>query len=806
MVTERIEDVNVIDEMESSYIDYAISVIHARALPDARDGLKPVQRRILFQMQEMSLTPDKPHVKSARVVGDVMGKLHPHGDSAIYDALVRLARPFAMSVPLVDGHGNFGSLDDGPAASRYTEARLTKAALLMTADLDEDVVDFVPNYDGSYQQPSVLPAAFPNLLINGTTGIAVGMATNMAPHNPGEALRAADYLLGHPKATLSELMRRIPGPDLPGGGIIVGLDGVKDAYATGRGTFTMRATSTIEQVGPRTRGIVVTELPYMVGPEQIIQKIKDGVQNRKLDGIRAVHDLTDRINGMKLVIEVKTGFDPKAVRLALFKHTPLETNFSINNVVLVDNQPQTLGLIELLRVYIDHRVSVTRRRSEFRLNRAKDRLHLVEGLLVAIVDIDEVIAVIRSSDTADIAKTRLQQVFDLSQVQAEYILELRLRRLTKLAQIDLESERDELLRTISELEEILGSTEALHAVVSAEFKQTLKSLNQPRRTVLLSEDGQQSMATKQAPKSLTLTDEPCSVAVTTQWRAVVTDPIETELPRPKVQLGEPMLTATTAAIETRFNATTTGECGVVTSDGTIHRLQLADLPKMPSASLQAQAGIDLAKYLGIAGDEIVGVVPLDQVLSIATSAGVIKRVQPDWPKSDAWPALNLKPKDEVVAARPCEDSAELVLITAQSQLLRFAASSVRPQGRSGGGIAGIKLAPGDRVIALGVVTDPSSTLIVTRTIADNAIADVDPGLIKVSPMDEFPAKGRATGGVRSHRFVNGYTQLYAAWVVSAPVVATAADGQVVPFTAIVDKRNGSGTIAGDVIATFGTGV
>src|SRR5690606_5025231 len=401
---ERIEDIDVATEMEGSFLEYAYSVIYSRALPDARDGLKPVQRRILYQMNEMGLRPDRGHVKSARVVGDVMGRLHPHGDTAIYDALVRLAQDFTMRVPLVDGHGNFGSLDDGPAAPRYTEARLQAAALALVESLDEDVVDFVPNYDNQLTQPSVLPAAYPNLLVNGASGIAVGMATNMAPHNLIEVVGAARHLLENPEATLEELMAYVPGPDLPTGGTIVGLDGIREAYATGRGSFKTRAKVSIEQLSARRTGLVVTELPYLVGPEKVIEKIKDGVGSKKITGISDVTDLTDRKNGLRLVIGIKTGFAPEAVLEQLYRLTPLEDGFSINNVALVDGRPQTLGLRDLLRVYLDHRIQVVTRRSQFRLARRQERLHLVEGLLIAILDIDEVIQVIRTSD--DTAQAR----------------------------------------------------------------------------------------------------------------------------------------------------------------------------------------------------------------------------------------------------------------------------------------------------------------------------------------------------------------------------------------------------------------
>src|ERR1700753_2563567 len=362
-IEENIVDIDVTEEMRGSYLEYAYSVIYSRALPDARDGLKPVHRRILYQLNEMGLRPPTAHVKCARVVGDVMGRLHPHGDTAIYDALVRMAQPWAMRLPLVDGHGNFGSLggDDAPAAMRYTEARLTAAAMEMVASIDEETVDFIPNYDGSEQQPDVLPAGIPNLLVNGTAGIAVGMATNMAPHNLGEVIAAARYLLKHPDASLAQLMKYVPGPDLPTGGHSGGLDGVRDAYETGRGVFKTRATAKIEQLNVRKTGIVVTEFPYGVGPEKVITRIKDLVQAKKITGISDLKDLTDRNRGLNLVIEVRAGFNPEAVLAELYRLTPMEETFGINNVALVDGQPRTLGLRELLQVYVEQRLEVVRR-------------------------------------------------------------------------------------------------------------------------------------------------------------------------------------------------------------------------------------------------------------------------------------------------------------------------------------------------------------------------------------------------------------------------------------------------------------
>lgn len=448
-VEEKITHIDVSEEMRTSFLEYAYSVIYARALPDARDGLKPVQRRIVYMMSEMGLWPNKGHVKSSRVVGEVMGKLHPHGDSAIYDAIVRLAQDFNLRMPLVDGHGNFGSLDDGPAAARYTEVRMAPTAQDMVSNLDEDVVDFVPNYDNQFLQPAVLPAAFPNLLVNGANGIAVGMATYIAPHNLGETVAGAIHLLENPQATTEDLMRFIPGPDLPGGGIIVGLDGIRQAYETGRGIFRTRAKTSIERVSARKMGIVVTELPYMVGPEKVIEKIKDGVQKGRLKGISAVTNLTDREHDLRLVIEVKSGFNPEAVRASLFKHTPMEDSFGINAVALVDGQPRTLGLKEMLQVFLDHRMEIVMRRSQYRLRKRQERLHLVRGLLIAVLDIDDVIQIIRASEDSAQAKTRLMEAFDLDEVQAEHILSLQLRRLTKFSRLELEAERDRLTAEIA---------------------------------------------------------------------------------------------------------------------------------------------------------------------------------------------------------------------------------------------------------------------------------------------------------------------------------------------------------------------
>jgi DNA gyrase subunit A len=811
----RVEDVDVSTEMQGSFLEYAYSVIYSRALPDARDGLKPVQRRIVYQMADMGLRPDRGHVKSSRVVGEVMGKLHPHGDAPIYDALVRLAQPFSLRVPLVDGHGNFGSLDDGPAAPRYTEARLAPAALALTADLDEDAVDFVPNYDGQFQQPEVLPAAFPNLLVNGTTGIAVGMATNMAPHNLGEVVSAAIHLLEHPDATLDDLMEHVPGPDLPSGGVIVGLDGVKDAYATGRGTFRTRAQVAVEQIGPRRTGLVVTELPYLVGPERVIEKIKDAVGSKKLQGIADVTDLTDRKNGLRLVIGIKTGFEPQAVLEQLYRLTPLEDSFGINNVALVDGQPQTLGLAELLRVYLGHRLSVVRRRSTFRLGRRRERLHLVEGLLVAILDIDEVIQVIRSSDDGDEARTRLRQVFDLSEPQAEYILELRLRRLTKFSRIELESERDALRNEIAELERLLGDEALLRAQVARELQAVADALGTPRRTVLLGSSPVAPRTARGAAKAdLQIADAPCRVFLSATGRMVRAD---LSAPEGEGDAGgaggivPPARRSKHDPIRAAVDTTTRGDLGAVTSAGRLLRFSPVDLPSVPGNSVQLVAGTRVDQYLALAkGESVVALVPLAETppIALGTRQGVVKRVSAA--ELAAKPEIDLialKPGDAVVGAAPAPDGAELLFVSSDAQLLRFDADAVRPQGRSAGGMAGIRLADGASAVFFGVV--PADTaeeaVVVTIASASEALLGTDAGTAKVSALAEFPPKGRATGGVRAQRFLKGEDALVVAWVGVEPRAA-AADGAVRPLPAPGAKRDASGQPLDAVVAVVGTAI
>ncbi|GAB3554409.1 DNA topoisomerase IV subunit A [Arthrobacter tumbae] len=808
--TEKIIDIDVTSEMEGSFLEYAYSVIYSRALPDARDGLKPVQRRILYMMTDMGLRPDRGHVKSARVVGEVMGKLHPHGDAAIYDAMVRMAQDFALRLPLIDGHGNFGSLDDGPAAARYTEARLAAAALTMTDHLGEDVVDFIPNYDNQLTQPEVLPAAFPNLLVNGATGIAVGMATNMAPHNLGEVIAAARHLIENPDATLEDLMRFVPGPDLPSGGKIVGLDGIRDAYATGRGSFKTRATVEVEQLSARRTGLVVTELPYMVGPEKVIEKIKDAVTAKKLQGISDIVDLTDRTHGLRLVIELKNGFNPNAVLAQLYRYSPMEDSFGINNVTLVDGQPRTLGLVELLQVYVSHRISVVRRRTSYRLGKKKDRLHLVEGLLIAIVDIDEVIQIIRSSDEAAAARERLMAIYDLTEIQANYILELRLRQLTKYSRIELEKEQDELRKEIAELEEILGSEQRLRGLVSDELAAVADQFATPRRTVLLESEASAPLKGTvmptpagngaKAPLALEIADDPCWVLLSTSGQLARTtgrEPMSDGGQRVKHDAFTSVVAATARA-----------EIGALTSAGRMLRLQVMDMPALPPTNTTPNlaGGVSIKEFITLErGESLVGLVPLDKAFALGTAQGIVKRVVPDYPLNrDDWEAITLKPRDSVIGLAAADDSDDLVFITREAQLLRFPAGAVRPQGRTAGGVAGIKLGADDVVLSFGAVRagDPAA-VVVTIAAGSGALPGTTPGSVKVTEFAEYPAKGRATGGVRCHRFLKGEDHLVLAWAGHGPARAVSATGVARALPTEHGRRDGSGVALPQPVEAIG---
>jgi DNA gyrase subunit A len=872
-IEENIVDIDVTEEMRGSYLEYAYSVIYSRALPDARDGLKPVQRRILFQMNEMGLRPTAAHVKCARVVGDVMGRLHPHGDTAIYDALVRLAQPWAMRLPLVDGHGNFGSLggDDSPAAMRYTECRPTEAAMAMVESIDEETVDFGSNYDGRESEPQVLPAAIPNLLVNGTAGIAVGMATNMAPHNLTEVIAAARYLLKHPDATLAQLMKYVPGPDLPTGGHIAGLDGVREAYETGRGIFKTRATTKIEQLNARRTGIVVTELPYGVGPEKVITRIKDLVQAKKITGISDLKDLTDRNRGLNLVIEVRAGFNPEAVLAELYRLTPMEETFGINNVALLDGQPRTLGLKDLLSIYVEHRLDVTRRRSEFRRRKRQERLHLVDGILIALLNIDEVIQVIRTSDDSAEAKRRLCQVFDLSEVQAQYILDTPLRRLTRFDKLELEREQETLRAEIAALSDILDHEDKLKDLVSGEMADVAKKFGTPRRTTLM-----EAGAAVTAAVPLEVTDDPCLVVLSatgllTRIPLEVHGDSERVRPSAAPATGIPKGTGAADLVACSVATTARATIGAVTSTGRMIRVSVIEIPPL-AAEAAASGGAGVLPAGHPVGEFVPGLADGEKVLALAsldgsdangvvlgTASGVIKRVQPDYPANrDEFELITLKDDDRVIgAAYLTGDDAELVFITSDAQLLRFAATSVRPQGRPAAGMAGVRLSDGASAIWFGAIgpavtrsvvptlpasppnghadnreaalaavadlraevtgesaeeqgggawaTTPEAATAVVVTVAgrSDALPGTGGGSVKVTPFAEYPPKGRATGGVRCQRFLKGEDGLIQAWIGLSPVIGVTESGVVVNLTGMTGKRDGSGNAITRQLAYLG---
>ncbi len=778
---ERIVDIDVAKEMRESFLEYSYSVIYSRALPDARDGLKPVQRRIVYQMGEMGLRPDKGHVKSARVTGEVMGKLHPHGDGAIYDALVRMAQPFSLRIPLIDGHGNFGSLDDGPAAARYTEARLAPAALLLNESLDEDVVDFQPNYDAQLSEPEVLPAAFPNLLVNGAAGIAVGMATNMAPHNLREVIAALILLIDNSDVSLEEVMQVLPGPDFPTGGVALVAEGLLEAYSQGKGTIKTRAKVSVETVGPRRTGLVVTELPYLVGPERVVDKIRDAVNSKKLEGIHNVVDLTDRENGLRLVIELKTGFDPESVLEALYRFTPLEETFGINNIALVAGRPQQLGLLELLNVYLGHRMEVVRRRSTNRLDRRNARLHLLEGLQVAVLNIDEVIEVIRTSDTSEAARSRLMQVFDLSELQAEHILELRLRRLTRFSVIELETEADQLRKEIEALQTLLSSEARIRQQIRRELEEVSEKYGDARRTQLIDASGM--VVVKKAPIVTELEDEPTFVCVTPSGKLyrTATPPLDAQQAKLKV-----------------LPTTTRSDIGLVTSDGVAHAVHVSDLP-VATPGLTSQLP-DPESIIGVSSQRVVGVINWrsEATFALGTSQGTVKRFSGPLPDKIEVSLIALKELDAVVGVSEAPEDAELAFITSEANLLVFPASSVRPQGLPASGMAGINI-PSGKAIFFGV---PSAEgVVATVSNSSMALGGTDAGSAKLTLLSAYPRKGRGAMGVRCHKFLKGEDQLYFASIASATPTLFDLDDNPIASPTVDTRRDGSGSAISDYVGS-----
>lgn len=756
---------DVVEEMSTSFMSYALSVIGSRAIPDVRDGLKPVQRRILYTAHEARLSPTGPFSKSAKVVGATMGAYHPHGDASIYATLVRMAQPFSLRVPLMEGQGNFGSLDDGPAAARYTECRLSPAAIDMVDELSEDTVDFVPNYDGSTTEPVVLPARLPNLVVNGSTGIAVGMATSIAPHHPAEVARAARALLADPNLTHDALLSLIPGPDFPCGGVIVDDGGLADAYRSGRGVVRIRARAEIQRVSSRRDGIVITELPPGVGPEAFISKVKDLVRAGTLDSIADIGDFSDRRSGLRVVVEVKTGRDPNRVLAELYARTPLEDSFTINHVVLDGLTPRTLGLAELISRWLAHRHEVVERRTRFRLARAERRAHLVAGLVAAMDSIDEVISVIRTSKTTETARSKLRKLLGIDDTQADHILEMQLRRLTRLEVGRLREELRELQSRIADLRDILARPERRVSIIDDELAELEARYDQPRRSTIVSASDVVSVP---AGTSDTVADEPCLVAIT---------PAGKLHRRPTGGTGK----LTGADLANAVVPTTTAQAiRVVTSTGQLHRILVTEIPPAEAGACDLGALTDAKP-----GDLPVGLLGAQTIADgqpavIITAGGVIKRVDatqldPRRPQ----PIISLREGDRVVAAFCAPDDADAVLVTSDARVLRTPLVKIRPQGRSAGGVAGIRLSEGAEVIAAGPA----------HSTGDLVVTVSDAGLVKSTPAVDYPQKGRGGGGVAERRMRRAETRLVAAVVDSVPVVGVSSTGRPTPLPAPVGRTD-----------------
>ena len=735
-IAREIVDVPVADEMSESFLAYSLSVITARAIPDVRDGLKPVQRRILWSMLNLGVRPGAPFRKCAKVVGDTMGGYHPHGDAAIYDTLVRMGQDFSRNIPFVEPQGNFGSLDDPPAAARYTECRLTDAAMDMVRELDEDTVDFRPTYDGEGEEPVVLPAALPNLLANGTSGIAVGMATNMAPHNLRELEDVITLVMKQrrPKPTVDELMAKMPGPDFPSGGIVVD-DDLRSAYETGRGSFRIRARAHVEPVTRNRQAIVVTELPYLVGPERVMAKLKELVAAEKLAGVSGFANLTD-MHGLRLQIDVKPGVNPQAVLQELYRLTPLEETFGVNNVVLVDGVPTTLGLYDLCRHYIDHRLDVIVRRTTFRLEKAEARLHILEGLLIALDAIDEVVAIIRASQDAAEAKERLIERFGLSEVQATHILDMPLRRLTALAKLELEEEAEGLRSDIADYNRLLKSEDRRRTLVLKELGELVEAHGAERRTEIVAVD---DIPVYERPVEADAeidpdADEPCLVTLSTSGNL---GRVPTEGAK-KASAGRHDLVAA------RVVTTTASTIAAVTSEGRVFTFRAAEA----SDGAGRTRGGDAGQLLGLnKGEEVRALVTAgEEHLVLVTAKGVAKRVTAAdvLGTRSGRTAITLKAGDSVVTAFRAPDGVDVVVVASDGQVLRLPVDSISVQGPGAGGVAGMKLKGEAVVVGAGPILGDEMVITVTSD-----------GAAKATPAEELPAKGRGGQGVRIARLDAG---------------------------------------------------
>jgi DNA gyrase subunit A len=734
-------DVSVADEMSESFLAYSLSVITSRAIPDVRDGLKPVQRRILYSMLSMGIRPDGPHRKCARVVGDTIGKYHPHGDGAIYDALVRMGQDFSRNVTLIDPQGNFGSLDQPPAAYRYTECRLTPAAMSMLGELDEETIEFTPTYDGDSTEPQCLPGLLPNLLVNGTSGIAVGMATSMAPHNLAEIANAIELVLTQrrPKPTVLELMEHVPGPDFPSGGILVD-NGLAEMYATGRGSVTLRARAHVEQLTPKRQGIIITELPYLVGPEKIVEKVNALLRDDKVKGVDRITNFSDRHSGLRLQIDCEIGVNPQAVLAQLYRMTPLEDTFTVNNVALVDGVPTTLPLYELCQHYITHRLDIIRRRTEYRLQRAQDRLHIVLGLLIALDNIDQVIAIIRGSETVPEARASLVEQLDLSEIQATHILDMQFRRLVGLEKQKLVDERDTLVTTIDGYEKLLASETRQRRLVLAELRELVDDHGRERRSEIIAESEVQTFSSADlAPAASTeVIDEQCLVTLSSSG----------QLGREPNEGGRRATPSRHDLVIASVETTTAALVWAVTSEG------------RALSAVANDAGETASRTRGVASSQLFGTNRNEEVLTISsgpfgghmvlvTEGGVAKRISAEELEGtrSGSTVMRLKEGDRLVAAFICADDLDIVMVADNASVLRTAVDGISVQGRGAGGVAGMKVKDGSKLIAAGQIN---------AEIWDGAVVSVTSNAeAKATPYDELPVKGRGGSGVRLTKLRDG---------------------------------------------------
>ncbi|WP_422658988.1 DNA gyrase subunit A [Paenibacillus sp. EC2-1] len=731
----QIKDRDIGTEMRESFMDYAMSIIVSRALPDVRDGLKPVHRRILYAMSELGMAPDKPHKKSARIVGEVIGKYHPHGDSAVYESMVRMAQDFSMRYMLVDGHGNFGSIDgDMAAAMRYTEARLSKVAMEMLRDINKETIDFIPNYDGEEQEPVVLPARYPNLLVNGVSGIAVGMATNIPPHNLGEVIDGVQALIRNPDITPMELMDYIQGPDFPTAGYIIGRAGIRQAYQTGRGSVTMRAKATIEENNNKAR-IVVHEIPYQVNKARLVEKIAELVRDKRIDGITDLRDESDR-NGMRIVIELRRDVNPNVVLNNLYKHTSMQSNFGINMLAIVNNEPKILNLRDVLYHYLEHQVTVIRRRTEFELRKAEARAHILEGLRIALDHLDEVIALIRASQTTEAAREGLIERFGLSHEQAQAILDMRLQRLTGLEREKIENEYQELMKRIAELREILADEQLILQIISEELQEIKERFNDERRTeITVGEDS--------------ILDEdliPREEVIITITHTGYIKRLPANTYRSQKRGGRGVVGMDTKSedfVEHLFVTNSHHYLMFFTDKGKAYRLKAYEIPELSRTA----RGTPIINLIQIEqGETVNAVIPVesfesDNYLFFATCQGVVKKTPlEDYVniRKGGLIAINLREDDSLIDVKLTDGQREIIMGTAHGMSIRFQESDVRSMGRSATGVKGITLDSDDAVIGMDVVDKDLDILIVTTK-----------GYGKRTPAEDYRSQTRGGKGIKT---------------------------------------------------------